>query len=427
MKAQITFTTMEKINKNVDSRYRDVNFRLLKFIYDDIYQKGINEKMAEVLANEDKMYSNESIKRQFDAMRSRLSIFLEGNNSIIHYYNQLLDCDDKRFIFEFSNFVEPYFSLIDNHYYEENDFNPISIMFNIYAWLKAFSTHKNDFDGFVEIVRDFKPLVDCTEFSRVNYFSNDFSYGSEFFLSYKKEYIDALLSVKKYKDLDIIRSRFRRAFADMGKSFFGKYLHEGEASVVSKYFNSISEDYDKLVAEYEGKNKTICALSDIYLLFFKNGDKPEYYNKALLFGNRINYVLNHFSSLSKIGCPSSKTEERLERCFMGKLKRIDYHLYDYLDDIKIFDSDSFERCMDIILDSDTFYEVDSKLNLLISASTAYEYGKKEDIESIIRDLGSVNNKKFINGKPVAYGIFNENDKNYVKEKRNRILLFIKEC
>lgn len=64
--------------------------------------------------------------------------------------------------------------------------------------------------------------------------------------------------------------------------------------------------------------------------------------------------------------------------------------------------DSFISCMNIIFDSDTYYEMNSKLNLLKKAIFSYKNGNKKSAFELIKEIDSDKHKEVINGKIVSY-------------------------
>lgn len=64
--------------------------------------------------------------------------------------------------------------------------------------------------------------------------------------------------------------------------------------------------------------------------------------------------------------------------------------------------DSFISCMNLVFDSDSYYEMNSKLNLLKKAIFTYEKGNKKKAFELIKEIDSDIHKERIDGKVVAY-------------------------
>ena len=59
--------------------------------------------------------------------------------------------------------------------------------------------------------------------------------------------------------------------------------------------------------------------------------------------------------------------------------------------------DAFKKCLDVVFDSDTYYELSSKLDLLDICSNLYVSGKKKESFEMLQLLGSDYHKEVING------------------------------
>ena len=66
------------------------------------------------------------------------------------------------------------------------------------------------------------------------------------------------------------------------------------------------------------------------------------------------------------------------------------------------DEDNLSLFMDIILDSDTYYEMNSKLDLLKKTILTYDNGNKKEAFDLLKEINSDIHKERINGKKISY-------------------------
>ena len=85
----------------------------------------------------------------------------------------------------------------------------------------------------------------------------------------------------------------------------------------------------------------------------------------------------------------------IQNDILSYIKKMDSSFFEFLNE-KLEVEDSFISCMNMALDSDTYYEVASKLDDIVKASKTY----KEDLISsldLIKDLKSTRHKEVIDG------------------------------
>ena len=312
-------------------------------------------------------------------------MFLDGGDSILSYYGELLDEKNKcGFLIAFNNVLKYYFRLLDDGLYQKNDFFPMSLTFNIYCILKAYHEHKDDIDTFNCIVEDCKKLIDC-------HFLYNNKTSKLFFLQEKKQFIDKLISFKYYSTA--VRGVFLDTFNRLGYPVW-EWKQNEVYSEAFRCCDKVCDDYVSL--QKENINYQLGDIASIIDSYFnkvsdnKNSVYELYYDKSLLFGDRFKYLNDKI-----VQCIDNKD---IRNDFMYKLSKIDYRFFQYLNS-RNSDCDSFMTCLDIVFDSDSYYEVGKKLDLLIDFSSSR--GMFE-LERVVEELNDIKNKDRVFGKVVSY-------------------------
>lgn len=382
MKAEKVYALLDYMHQS-NSIYEDRSVRLLKFLYDDCYSV-IDELLKKM--EESNFYNLR--KHILEEAKKDISKYVDGDNSILTYFDEMIRDDRSAFLNKFFGKTDIFFKMFDNHLYREEDFNPISYVFNIYIMLKFYHEYKDDFDTFNKLVNDFSFFID------VGYYSDNFNFY------HKKEAMDTLIGLDGFTKIpaleDELISFFKNLF-DTQRDYYHIYEYIRRINRVK----SVLDDFSKLQKNNSNVSVDNCnyIISDI--LKNHSDDKCAcFYTSILLFGDRYKYMKKQY-------------EKHIDKAeFMAEIIDIvgslDNGIFAYLDGVKNDDKDSFISCMDIVFDSDTYFELLSKLGALESACTYYTLGSYDKMMSYIDSLNSVEHKKVFAGKKIMYNSFGVN-------------------
>lgn len=371
-----------------NSYYKDEGKRLLKYIYQDVYYNKFElkiEKAKEVALEGSLRYEN--LVNPIRCLKNNMSLFLDGDESIITYFDEMIE-DDISFISTFFTKVNTYFDMIDNHFYDSDDFEVISFTFNIYAMLKAYHEHKDNFELYKKILTDCTFLIDCKNLS--SFFE---------MLPIKKKLIDKAISSKWYIDVDYPRECLEQCLQNIAN--FDSFYVEDNVNCLLYFFELMDGIFEGMMdLRKENPDYNLVSLDILVNSFLESAisgfddNKTVYYCKSLLFGERFRYLNDNISRYI--------VNADLRKSFVQKLSSVDYHFFEYLNCIGSSFDDSFINFIDIVFDSDSYYEVESKLNLLIEAGNAYNEKEFDKVLEIVKDLSSLKHKKVVDDKMVNY-------------------------
>ena len=83
---------------------------------------------------------------------------------------------------------------------------------------------------------------------------------------------------------------------------------------------------------------------------------------------------------------------------------MDYRLFEYLNSLDGQTGDSFIQCLNVLFDSDTYFEFNSKANSLIKASLCFKDGDIEESLLEVRGLDSLKHKKHIDNNVLSFSM-----------------------
>lgn len=387
MKAQDTYDLLEYIDENGSSYKKDV-VRFLKFINQDVYN-GIKLYMENLVRTEEKdRYLEEKLSgcRQ---LHTNLEKFLDASeDSAVTYLTKMIKDNKKEFCDYFFEKAKRFLILIDEGLYEEKDFNPMTLTFNFYVMLKAYDVYCDDFDKYKDFCDTFNFLIEKGSY----FFNGQTSYGNVFY-SDKKNIIDTLIEMDMFdsfpcsktylinlvKNMTRILSRethiyinckknleYIKSIEEETKEYFDHPMFNKEAynGVIDGVFNNLEEEQDKM----------------FYSPILSLGDRYQYINSA--FGKYIdnkNLFLDVIYSINKF----------------------DNGLFDYLNEINKDGKDSFISCMECVFDSDSFYEVKTKLCFILSACVSYSHDNISDALVKIKQMSTNETKKVLLGRVIT--------------------------
>lgn len=389
MKANKVFDLLKLLNESDELVCRSGK-RILKYIYQDVY-RDVFEKGRERATIGHNYGSNnyDSAVKPYNVLEKSIAPFLDGDESILSYFIEMATDNKSEFIQLFSKKVDVYFEMVDNHFYSGEDFTPLSFSFNIYSMLRAYHSHKDNYELFAKIVDDCDRLIDCSEYNdkrNRNSYGNFSVYGSDS-LGAKKNFIDKIIDCSWYDKTDIAPENLRLLFNNFTSS--SSYTESRIASGTNALdgIDVIYKDYLEL--KDAGVDIDISVFKDIAAKYVgrRNNYQNVWYDKKLLLGNRFEF----FNSILPAAIKSSAMTDDLAR----RILELDFSLFEDLNKDSQDKVDSFEKIIEIILDSDTFYEVSSKFKDVREACSLYADGNKEEALELIQELRSEKHKKVL--------------------------------
>lgn len=383
MKAQITYDLLKKIEQN-NGLYEDEVIRILKFINQDVY-KTIDKLLEKYYADDTIYQVVEGVERD----REELGIYLDApENSILTYLSEMIEDNKTEFIERFFGVCNRYFKLIDNGLYDIEDFNPMTLTFNLYVMLRAYHEYKDDFSYYDSFVNDFTFLI-----NNGSLLDNEAYSGYSLFLKEKKDIIDHLISLKAFTDYPAIKD----FLVDMVRNVTEKknddneILEEYEATL--ELIKKAVEDTKKYI-DHPKYNEAI--FNKVLTDMFKTFDDPDseyFYSPILSLGDRHEYIMEAYENYLDNG-------EYLDEV-VGAIDQFDNGFFEYLDQINGDGKDSFISCMEMVFDSDSFFELLNKLHRLLAATVSFHYKRVDEALLSVRELSTDSFKRIICDKKIT--------------------------
>jgi len=383
MKADKVFELL-KVLKKSDKLVYDNGSRLLKYIYRYIYHDFFEERKKAVNLKYD--HGSDSYNRtmeHYKTLEKNLSLYLDGSESIITFFLEMVNDNKPEFINLFFEKMDAFLEMVENNYYDSEDFSALSITFNLYSMLRAYHSHKDNFELFSKIVNDCDVLIDCNSFIVPDSFFSSLSGINN--LGVKKEFMDYLIDCAWYDKSSVASEQLKKLFnkITLGSSYSAERLKPLIAELAK--IDCIYADL--MTLKEEGAIVDEGVFEKVSEKLFNNitsyGKTEVFYDKKLLIGNRFDY----FNGILPKVIVSAKMTSSLAR----RILRLDFSLFDFLNKENNDCKDSFEKVLDDVFDSDSFSEVNSKLYAVVKACDLY---KKDDIEQAKEILHELNSGKY---------------------------------
>jgi len=274
-------------------------------------------------------------------------------------------------------------------------------------------------------------------------FFNSYSYGLSFNKNYsEKELIDSFM--RYYMVLKGYQNGNHDSFSclvDDVSSFKVNYSSEIYPKILSKTFNRVSGVIDKIVSsqyysempnsrrllerifekfvrcdsfldslynEYNPKlevfidadllgvdKKKACMMFDKMVKDFMTDSKyceNYFYSKILIYGNRFEFINSNLIEL--------EGNYSIRKSIFERIKDLNINMFKDLN--RNSSEDSFVSCMKVVFNSDSYYELLSKLNCLKEASRLYKIDSKKEAFELLKQLDSFRHKKKYNDEVVSY-------------------------
>jgi len=385
VKVEAVYKLLKKI-RGVESTIGNPYRRVLKYIYEDVYDGSLKEKynkiMLEVGDLKEGSLGYNRIFSNYRATSEVLSYVLDSNNSIVTYLNEMFDENKEDFVNLFFEKIDIYFDVVDNHFYTSDDFEIHSLAINIYCMLLAYHYHKDNFELYAKLLDDCSDLLCWPQ-----------NMGDSRNFIYKLDEIKEIIRCKAYLDVELVRTILKQKLSSFSSSFYAADAQKVKYEV--DMANQIKEDYDDL--KNIGMGHKLLSLDDVIsgcALNKGNLRDCSYYCKSLLIGDRLKYINEKIN----LAFPDKKHQENV----MDDIKKINFELFEYLNDLNQGE-DSFISCFEIVFDSDTYTEFLNKMKILTDSSSDFSRGYKPSYSGILDLLNDSQTKRKLDGVTLVFG------------------------
>lgn len=394
MKVEQVFELVKELKK-ADTEVQELGNDILKYIYQVIYRDYFDAELNKMSVeyNVGSISYDNAIEPIMN-LKNGIGPFLDGDSSVVTYFLEMVRDNKKEFIDLFKEKIDLYFTIINNHYYDKSDFKDLAVTFNLYAMLVAYHYHKDDFDTYKTILSNVDFLINCSGFFR----GYNSSYSN---LEFKKRLIDKLIASNAYLECSEVRLELNKVLADITAGY--RYA-EKEVECLIVATSAVDKIcFDGTALKEELPDCDIIALDELCTRVFANyrddQQKDIFYHKYFLIGERLDYVN---SNIKDVICVDKLVQE-----IVNKVYDMDFTMFN--EETKVVDGkkdfqnrDFFIECMNSVLDSDTFYEVNRKLIVLKDACDYYASGSKVKALILCDKLKSGEYKTVTKGKVFEY-------------------------
>ena len=386
------YNLLRQIKKEKPEFYEPIK-RILGYIY-----KTVKKEFFEIQSdNFFKIGEKDQAKNIIAAERTLFNKYIEGENGILNNLILILDKNPDYFQYFYQE-IETFLEMSEKGIY--SDYGIYKYVFNIYTILREYSINPDDKESFKMIVDDLSSLFITSIFDTNKHVSYVWGADRPNFHT-KQDVIDFLLQIPDYKSNPKIRKEIKKVLDEINYVYEDSLL-KGYKMMCDNLIE-FYEEIDKL--KKKGRNispSTIDYLEEEIMSnvtnakLFENSYKEKrrqvrfetiYYAPILLEAERYIFLKNTLTEIEE------KTE--IHDDILNHIKEMNPNFFEYLNKENP-QQDSFITCMTIVLDSDTYYEIKSKLNDLIKASKIYEEDEKEALK-LISELNSVKHKEVIDG------------------------------
>ena len=276
------------------------------------------------------------------------------------------------------------------HYYYNNKGetrpsvrNLIEVFIKFYIILRGYEKNKNNYDAYSCLLNDVTSVK----------FRDSYSVFFPHILSknflHVIPIIDEIVDNEYYSNMPNTRNLLKeiiKRFVECDEYLDGFYRHYFDKLEILKdsrkldgSLSKASDIFDKIVVE--GMNCSV-------------GNKCYFYSPILFEGNRFNYVNENLLEL--------ESNYFIRKDIFNYLKDLNGDFFNDLNHDRC--EDSFITYMGIVFDSDTYFELVSKLSRLKMASDLYSNGCRNEALNVINSLDSVNTKKNYCDEVVSYPV-----------------------
>lgn len=335
--------------------------------------------------------------------------YINGENTILDLFIKMCNEDNKQYLDIFYNGCETFITMAEEGIYY--DYPIFQYVFNMYVMLKAYDVFKdkkesgfNPLHEFKQIVNDFSSFFITSEMKVNKSYSSYSGVANQTFVS-KKSIIDSIIEVGKYKEAPEMCVKIQQLL---------NTIHSPYDDLATKNYKKgidLLDSFYKTVEKYRytGRNINSETLKEIEHDLFKFLNEPLYYNSyygryeamytfsyftpILIFGDRYHFI--------KDTLPTVETHTPIIKDVLTHISKMDIDFFEELNKDFNDGQDSFITLMKIAFDSDSYYELASKLNDIIKASKLYKTNKSEALK-LVEALPTRKHKEVIDGIMVTY-------------------------
>jgi len=393
--------------KKEDKETYNIAKRILGFLYRDV-KKDFSDIRKEY---EDKKESTELVG-VVESVRSNLyEFYIDNENGVLDLFIKMCNDPDKKYLKRFYDGCETFLTMTEEGLYY--DYNIFQYVFNMYVMLKAYDVFLKKQDElpvhvpyfeFDAVVSDFENLfIDSKMRIERNYSS--YSGASKQTFVTKRKIIDSFIELGKYKNAPEVKERLINAINNIHLVY--------EYHSLKKYETLIEniKNFYQTVSTYQSSGKKInpsvieLIEKDLFQELEESLIYSNYYNRyevknsfnyflpILVFGERYSFVKNTM--------PEVETHENIQKDILKYISKMDIDFFESLSENLNQETDSFISLLKIAFDSDSYFELESKLKDIIKASKIYKTNKDEALK-LIKELTSNKHKEVIDGVVVDY-------------------------
>ena len=313
------------------------------------------------------IYDYTNLHLEDNSKRKFCTRALESNNGLKILLKDMYDNLDNRFIERYKECFSSTFGFHRRKILPDKYINTFNIL---YMFLETYRYNSSDFDNFNCIVNDILS----------NSYSKDFLFDSN-----RIDLIERIISNKNYKDLPELRNLFKNILTCSSEELSDSYLY------YQSMFMIIDDDMD------------LDFVSSIIKYSMDNYDKEERSVVVDLFNSDI---LNTSDRFWYVNNKLKEVEPNyfIRKEIFSKISSFNTYMFDEVSR----DEDYFIKALNIILDSDSYIELTSKLDVVSIASDLYSSGKCHEGLNYLRLLDSSYHKEIINGRIIAYPLTKPN-------------------
>lgn len=381
-----------KVRKNNPEYYEPVK-KILGYLYKTV-KKDLFHKQADDFL---KIGEKDKAKNLYAAEKTMFKNYVESENGILDNLIKILINDPKYFEYFYSK-IEPFFEMSENGIYSE--YGIYKYIFNIYSMLELYNLHPNDFESFKAIVDDLSNFFITSMLNTDRHVSYIWGADRPNFNT-KQDIIIALLSVPNYNKHPKIKEEIKKVLDEINYIYEDSLIKQYE--IVTKTLLELYLETENLRKKgYQISSQTVELLEDEIMTNIINSKSHDngyseirkqasselvLYTPILLVKERFEIFRNRLFEVEE--------NQEIRKDIINHIQKIDNVFFEYLEKITS-PKDPFIACMEIIFDSDTYYEVASKLTDLVEASQKYEKDEDKALE-LIKGLNSIKHKQVIDG------------------------------
>lgn len=388
---------LKNTRQNNPEYYEPVK-RILGYIYKTV-KKDFFQKQADDFL---KIGEKDKGKNVYAAEKNMFQNYVESEEGILNTLIKMLDNNPEYFKYFYSK-IEPFLEMSDNGIYSE--YGIYKYVFNIYTMLELYNLYPNDFESFKAVVDDLSNFFITSVLNTDRHIS--YIWGAEKpSFGTKKDIIIALLSISNYKNHPKIREEVKRVLDEINYTYEESLIRQYQ--FVTTQLSGLYLASNKLKLKgFDVTPQIIDQLEDEIMVniinskIHDNGHSDRrrqasfqtvLYTPILLVKERYDFIKE------RLDLVEDKTE--IKGDVLSYIQQIDSDFFEYLGK-HTYPKDAFIACMEIVLDSDTYYEVASKLTDLVEAAKIYKEDEMKALE-LVTELKSSKHKQVIDGVVMAW-------------------------